>query len=402
MRVQLWSYFYDPEPQGIAPLSTVIAKELQARGHDVLVVAAHPHYPEPAWGAVKRPYRERRDGVPILRLPLWIGRSTTLARIREELSFTLAQSAVAPFLPPADIVIAVTPCFPALAPAVAFSRMRRIPLVMWLQDIVSDAAATTGMLQNDRLLGAAYRFERMTYRSAARIVVISETFRHNLLEKGVPLSKMERVFNPSPVPISEPLNSGNGSSRRILVMGNIGFSQGLGPLVEAFQEDEGLASLGAELILAGHGVAADDVRDRIKSPRVRMLGVLDGQALERQIAGAAVGVISQRADISEFNFPSKLMHYLSSGIPVLASVRPDSETARVVLEAGAGWVTDAGDLTQFTATAAAILRDKAGREAASKRGFAYASEHFDPSSVAARFEAIMQSVAGERRAATSV
>jgi colanic acid biosynthesis glycosyl transferase WcaI len=397
MRIQLWTYFYDPEPQGIAPLSTVLAKALQARGHDVLVVAAHPHYPKPVWGSVRRPYRERRDGVPILRLPLWIGRSTTLERIREELSFTLAQAAVAPFLPPADIVIAVTPCFPALAPALAFSRMRRIPLIMWLQDIVSDAAATTGMLQNDRLLAAARRFELATYRSAARIVVISETFRTNLLQKGVPASKIELVFNPSPGPVSRPLNAGNGSSRRILVMGNIGFSQGLGPLVEAFQEDEELASLGAELILAGHGVAAEDVRGRIESPRVQMLGVLDGPALEREIAGAAVGVISQRADISEFNFPSKLMHYLASGTPVLASVRPDSETARVVREAGAGWVTDAGDLTQFTATAAAVLRDRAGREAAAKRGFAYASEHFDPPAVAARFEAIMGNVAGERR-----
>lgn len=394
MRIQLWSYFYDPEPQGIAPLTTVLAKALRARGHEILVVAAHPHYPEPVWGSVLRPYRERRDGVPILRLPLWIGRSTTLERIREEMSFTAALTAAAPLLPRADIVIAVTPCFPALAPAIAYSRVRRIPLVMWLQDIVSDAAATTGMLDNDLLLDVASRFERITYRSADRIVVISEAFRENLLGKGVPAAKIERIFNPSPGPISRPLNSGNNNSRRILVMGNIGFSQGLGPLVEAFQEDEDLAALGAELILAGHGVAGEDVRGRIKSPRVRMLGVLDGAALEAEIAGAAVGVISQRADISEFNFPSKLMHYLASGTPVLASVRPDSETARVLLDSGAGWVTDAGDLTRFTAAAAAIVEDRAGREAASRRGFAYASEHFDPAAVAARFEAVLHGAGG--------
>lgn len=74
--MQIWSYNYDPEPQGIAPLSAALAPELLARGHDVLVVAAHPHYPEPAWGRRVRPYRERRNVVPVLRLPLWAGRES--------------------------------------------------------------------------------------------------------------------------------------------------------------------------------------------------------------------------------------------------------------------------------------------------------------------------------------
>ena len=60
LRVQLWSYNYDPEPTGIAPVSKVCAEGLRDRGHDVEVVAAHPHYPEPAWGNRLVPYRETR------------------------------------------------------------------------------------------------------------------------------------------------------------------------------------------------------------------------------------------------------------------------------------------------------------------------------------------------------
>jgi colanic acid biosynthesis glycosyl transferase WcaI len=392
MRIQLWTYFYDPEPQGIAPLSTILARELQARGNDVLVVAAHPHYPEPVWGSARRPYRERRDGIPVLRLPLWIGRSSTYERIREELTYALMQTTVLPVLPPADVLIAVTPCFPALAPAMAFSRFRKIPWVMWLQDIVSDAAETTGMLNDGFLLGAANRFEKLTYRSAARVVVISETFRRNLLAKGVSSEKMDRIFNPSPRPITRPLNRGDRSSNRILVMGNIGYSQGLEALVDAFQDDDELAAMGAELVLAGHGVAADEVRARIRSDRVRMPGVLDGPALDRELSEAAIGVVSQRADISEFNFPSKLMNYFACGVPVLASVRPDSETARVVGDAGAGRVTDAADPPAFAAAAASMLRDQGEREAAGKAAFTYASTHFDPATVAERFETVLREV----------
>src|SRR4051794_27563397 len=97
-RIQLWSYNYAPEPTGIAPLSTAWASEMKRRGHDIDVVAAHPHYPEPRWGQSSLPYREIRDGVPVTRLPLWIGRQTTQERIRQELSFTMAQTLAIPAL----------------------------------------------------------------------------------------------------------------------------------------------------------------------------------------------------------------------------------------------------------------------------------------------------------------
>src|SRR4051794_21342489 len=107
----------------------MLARALRDRGHEVLVVAAHPHYPEPAWGVRVRPYRERRDGMQVLRLPLWPGRGSGLARIRQELSFVASLSGVAPLLPAADVVVAVTPSFPALATTIGFSRARRTPWV---------------------------------------------------------------------------------------------------------------------------------------------------------------------------------------------------------------------------------------------------------------------------------
>jgi colanic acid biosynthesis glycosyl transferase WcaI len=393
MRVQLWSYFYDPEPQGIAPLSHVLAVELAAAGHEVLVVAAHPHYPEPIWGSRLRPYRDRRDGIPVLRLPLWIGRDTTLARVREEASFGLTQALVAPILPSCDCVIAVTPCFPALAAAMAYGAVRRTPWILWLQDLVTDAAATTGLLADPRVLAVVNRFERATYRAADRIVVISETFRQNLLAKGVPTEKIERIFNPSTrglADLGQIVEPADGP--RVLVMGNIGHSQGLDAIVDAFQDDPELKRLGASLRIAGHGVSADAVRGRIHDRRVQMLGVLHGEELVPELRSASLGLVSQRADIAEFNFPSKLMNYLANGVPVLASVRLDSETARVVRESGAGWVTDAAEPAAFARKAAEMVKQPEALMAARRAGLAYARDNFAPRAVAHRFEAVMEKV----------
>src|SRR5438270_2608074 len=91
LHIQLWSYNYDPEPTGIGPVSTVWARGLRDRGHRVQVVAAHPHYPAPYWGRRMRAYCEERDGISVFRLPLWMGRESTLARYRQELTFMAAQ-----------------------------------------------------------------------------------------------------------------------------------------------------------------------------------------------------------------------------------------------------------------------------------------------------------------------
>lgn len=392
MRVQIWSYNYAPEPQGIAPLSAMLAEGLKDRGHDVTVVSGHPHYPEPVWGMRARPYRERRNGVPVLRLPLWAGRESSFARIRQDLSFTLAQTLVAPILPPADVVIAVTPSFPALAPAMAFARARRIPWVMWLQDIATDGAVTTGQLDEDStVLKAARAFERMSYGSAERVVVISEAFRDNLRRKGVPNEKIVRIFNPTSRVAADAndIAALGQRSPQILAMGNIGHSQGLDKIVDAFQESDALAGLDAKLVIAGSGVAASEVRAHVATDRIEMPGVLYGAELEPVLRATSLGLVSQRADIAEFNLPSKLMNYMSYGIPVLASVRLGSETANIVEQSGAGWVTDAADPRAFAAKAADVLSAREQLVAAGASGFSFARQQFDPGAVAEHFEAVL-------------
>ena len=392
MRVQLWSYNYAPEPQGIAPLSSVLAEELTARGHDVLVVAAHPHYPQPSWGGARKPYRERRSGVPVLRLPIWIGRNTARDRLRQELSFAMAQTAASALLPRPDIVVAVTPCFPALGSAMLFSKLRRVPWVMWLQDIVTDGAVTTGLLnESGTAMRLARAFESATYASASRIVVISDAFRSNLVEKGVPGGKITRIFNPAS---RQPAARRTTTTERptILVMGNVGHSQGLDRVVKAFEASDELAELGAELVIAGHGVAVPEVQAAISSDRVRMLGVLHGEELEPVLHAATVGLVSQRGDISEFNLPSKLMNYMSYGIPVMASVRPETETARLVQSSGAGWVTDASTPHEFASTAAEILLDETALENAANAAYAFAQDNFRPQALAEQFENVLLDV----------
>ncbi len=391
--VQLWSYNFDPEPTGVGIVSTVWARELQALGHRVRVVAAHPHYPEPRWGHSVRPYREVRSGIEVLRLPLYIGRATTRQRLMQEVSFLAAQSAAAPFLRRPDVLVSVSPSFPALLPGIGYARTRRVPWVLWLHDLLPDGAMATGILNDGNVaIRAARRLELAAYREADRIVVLSTRFTENLLAKGVPQGKIELIYDPAtrvPTRLAEP---GSGPGLRLLSMGNIGFSQGLAPLVRAFEDPIAGAPPRATLTITGTGVAAEDVRVEVRSERVAMPGLVSDERLERELTGADIGLVTQQYDGGEFNIPSKLMNFMAYGLPVLAVVNPSGEVARLVREAGGGWVVDSSDPGAFPREVARLLEapDEVRQRARAAR--AYAEQHFERPAFARRFERTLQEV----------
>lgn len=403
MHIQLWSYNYDPEPTGIGPLMAVLARTLASRAHRVEVVAAHPHYPEPRWGRPLVPYHEVLDGISVRRLPLWIGRGSALERIRQELTFTAAMCACAPTLSSPDVVLAVSPSFPALFPAMVNARARGVPWILAVKDILPDGAFTTGILEEGLLIKVARRFETAAYRSADRIVVISEACAHNLRSKGVPDEKLERIYDMASRPLLDSPRPPDGiDDTLVLNMGNIGYTQDLVNVTCAFEDSAELAGLGAHLVMAGDGVAGGDVRATIRTPRVEVTGVIDYDRLEALLQRAAVALVTQRYEGLDWNLPSKLMNFMGYGIPVVAAVRPDSEVASIVRESGCGWVSDNRDPAECAQVIAAALRHPEERRRRGARGLAFAHHQFSPERAADRFEAVLEQAVAMRRGTATV
>lgn len=394
LRIQLWSYNYDPEPTGIGPMSRTFVDALRSRGHMLDVVAAHPHYPSADWGRSWRPYREVRDGIPVLRLPLWIGRASAAQRVRQEASFALAQTAAIPFLQRPDVALVISPSFPALLPAIVAHRLRRVPWALWLHDILPDGAAATGLVgEGSKLVRGARRLELAAYRRCDRIAVISDAFVRNLESKDVPRSKIELINLPAtraPSVASTDSRIRPPGPLRVLTMGNIGFSQNLAATVRAWEA----SGIEAQLRIAGTGVAVDAVRAEIRSGRVQLLGLLPDNEIERELRQADLALVSQQPDGVEFNVPSKLMNFMMYGLPVIGVVNPEREVARVIQEAKGGWIVDASRLADLPRLVESLEERGADLRQRGENAQAYAVEHFSADAFADRLDALMRNVAG--------
>jgi colanic acid biosynthesis glycosyl transferase WcaI len=405
-RVQIWSANFAPEPTGIAPVSTVLADELVERGWGVDVVANHPHYPDPRWGARRWPYRQRHGDMKILRLPLLIGRETAKQRLLQEMSIVSGYLAATPILGPPllrkpDVLLVVSPPFPALLAAVINGRLRGLPWVYWMHDLLPDGAVSTGFVDEDsRIMRASRWLERTAYEQCDSVAVLSQAFADSVLAKGVPPEKVELIYDPATRPFPDLSADGRGPAEgdeiRILSMGNIGLTQGLAPLVAAFERSAEIAARKVKLVITGNGVAAGDVEAQIRSDRVEYLGLVSDERLEQELTSATLALVSQSHEGAEFNLPSKLMNFMAYGLPIVAAVNPAGETARLVEKAEAGWVADSSVPDLFPQTVLSAIADTDDLRRKTQAARTYAEKSFSREAFAGSFDRLLRKVASNQ------
>jgi glycosyltransferase involved in cell wall biosynthesis len=380
----------------------VLADSLVERGWQVDVVASHPHYPDPRWGKRRWPYRQTHGDVKLLRLPLLVGRETSKQRLLQEMSivssYLAATPILGPLLPKPDVVLVVSPPFPALLAAVVNGRLRGVPWVYWMHDLLPDGAVTTGLVDEDSTVMRASRWlERRAYDHCESVAVLSQAFAESVLKKGVPPDKVDLIYDPATRPFPDLSSNGHRAPAsdevRILSMGNIGLTQGLTPLVAAWERSEEIARRNIKLVITGKGVAADDAQAEIRSDRVEFLGLVSDERLEEELRSATLALVSQSYTGAEFNLPSKLMNFMAYGLPIVAAVHPDGETARLVEKAGAGWVADSSDPDLFPRTVIAALDDRDDLRAKASAARGYAEENFSTDAFAGAFDRLLRRVA---------
>ena len=204
--------------------------------------------------------------------------------------------------------------------------------------------------------------ERIQYRIAKKIIVLSSGMQKNIEEKGVDPKKIEVIANWADVDHVKPLPKDNDFSRThdltgrfvVLFAGNHGYIASLENLIEAadlLQEDPEIL-----IMLAGEGSVKQqliDLADKKDLKNVRFLTTQPEEQWLEMLAAADLGFVSLNSDLANLNVPSKVYTLMAAAKPILASVPEESEVARAVKLAKSGLICkpdDPADLAQ------AILR----------------------------------------------
>jgi colanic acid biosynthesis glycosyl transferase WcaI len=401
---------FAPETTGIAPYSAGLAYELARRGDRVRVLTAHPHYPQ--WhfdGQPPRRSKESQGGVVVERfrhrLPSKPG---GLPRALSEISFGVA-SAMARFGRP-DIVLLVSPAL--LSSSAAFLRARlgrRVPVVVWVQDLYSLGLRELGE-RPGHLARAVAALEGWLLRRADAVVVIHERFEETVVQDlGVSPEAVTVVRNWSHLEDNDPIDRSAARAELgwrddeyiVLHAGNMGVKQGLENVVAAAR----LASernTSVRFVLVGDGnqrVALEHAAADV--PSLQMLGSLPDREFKRALGAADALLVNEKPGVAGMAVPSKLTSYFSTGLPVIAATDSGSVTESEVLLSGGGVAVAAGDPDALLAAAKALAADTPGASAMGRAGRRFREERLSSRASFDIYAQLLQDLARGRRAATS-
>lgn len=391
MRIVVVSCVFPPEPVVSSRTSFDVARALAARGHDVTVIAPFPNRPA---GRLYSGYRRvpfgresTPEGFRLVRCASTFSqRSTMLSRLAENVSFGITSSLALLFRRKPDVVYANTwPIFAAGMIAVV-ARLRRIPIVLSVQDIYPESLASQRRVGDRVVSRVLLASDRWIARGAAAVVVISERFaEHYRRTRNVDPSRIHIVPNwlssagtEETSGAAEACRDRNGIPRDAFLLtygGNVGVAAAVETVIESFRHLGDRADI--HLLVAGDGASLEECRRLAHEIAPQRIHFQKPWSSTMDVLHAAEAVVlPTRATQSMASVPSKLISYLLAGRPVIAATLKDSDTAAAIRASGAGVVVEPDDPRALAAAILAVAqlsREERQRMGMAARTWAMAS-----------------------------
>jgi glycosyltransferase involved in cell wall biosynthesis len=387
VRILIVSQYFWPESFRINDL----VKTLAEKGIEVDVLTGKPNYPE---GRIHSGYRmggcqvESWNGATLYRVPLIPrGKKGALRLAANYLSFIFSGSLVGPWLLrgksyDAIFVYGVSPIFQAV-PAFLIGRLKRSPVLVWVQDLWPESLKATGYVSHPRVLAWVGWMVGRVYRRADVLLAQSRAFLPfiNTLAPGKTVryypNSVDDTFG-APSTVALPQIPALDQGFPVVFAGNIGAGQAVEVIVEAASLLKSHPDI--RFVVVGDGSRRDWMCEQVKAQGLTNLHLPGRYPVETmpglmQKAGALLVSLADEP-IFAATVPNKVQAYLASGRPVVASL--NGEGARVINEARAGLTCPAGDAGALAAAVLALYQMPASdRAQLGENGRRYFKDHFD-------------------------
>lgn len=379
LQVLLISHQYWPETFRI----NQVTEDLIAAGADVTVLTGHPSYPG---GKVFEGYQAHRlqherhpAGYSIYRVPVVPrGDGRALRLVLNYMSFVVSGIVFGAWLLrgqrfDVQFNYATTPAFQGFV-GVWFRLIKRVPLVLWIQDIWPQALQATGFVKSPAILATVGWMTRRLYRRSDLILCQSRAFVTMLRPEAgrVPVRFFPNPGEHPPAPGAAQAPVLPANRFNVVFGGNLGTLQAMETVVAAARllRDEP----DVQITLFGSGAMQDWIAAQIAEHDIANLalaGRLPPEAMPQIYAQSQALLLTlvDSPDLAQ-TVPSKFQSYLAAGIPLLVAV--NGEAAELVVEAGAGMAVPAED----AAALADAIRELKRRPAKERAAMGLAAQRY--------------------------
>lgn len=393
---------FPPEVNAPASRTYEHAREWVRLGHEVTIITCVPNFPT---GQIFKGYKnkiwqsEYIDGIHVIRVWSFVAANEGfLKRTLDHLSFMFSSIGAGILVRRIDVIIGTSPQFFTVCSAWVLSLLKAKPFVFELRDIWPESIRVVGALNNEILFKGLEKIELFLYRRANKIIVVTNSFKKILSERGVSPQKIYVLTNGVDLERYKPQKRNLALLDRINLkdddfvvgyIGTIGLAHALDTVVDAARILSKKSETGnIKFILVGNGAAKKKLIDRANGlDNVIFIDTVSKEEVINYWSLLDVAIIHlKKSNLFRSVIPSKMFECMAMGIPIVHGV--DGESAEIVKRHNAGIIFEPENVQELCSVLTKLNGNIPMLDELSS-GSRTGSEEFDRANLARRMLAIL-------------
>lgn len=348
MKILFLTDNFPPEVNAPATRTYEHCKEWVTLGAEVTVITCFPNFPQ---GKVYEGYQNKWkktewiDGIKVIRVWSYISANEGFVRrTLDYISFSIT-SFLAGLFVKTDIIIATSPQFFNALGGRTLSFWKRKPWIMEVRDMWPESIKTVGAMKDNIFIKYFEWQENRCYKSAKSIIVVTDSFKKKIIERGIPENKIKVIKNGANLELyqSQPKNNqllnelGLDKKKILGYIGTHGMAHKLDFILDCAKV---LITSNPEIhfLLIGNGAEKKLLLDKVAQENLINVTMLDSVRKEQVVEYLSIldaAIINLRKnELFTTVIPSKIFETSAMQIPILLGV--DGEARSIVEKFDAG------------------------------------------------------------------
>ena len=368
MKILFLTDNYPPEVNAPASRTYDHVREWHKAGHEITVITCAPNFPK---GRVYDGYKnklyqsETIDGIKVIRVWSYIAPNKGFyKRTLDYISYSIT-SFFAGLFQKADIIIATSPQFFTALSGRTLSFWKRTPWIMEVRDLWPESIKTVGAMKDNAFIRYFEWEEIRCYKSAKKIIVVTDSFKKNLTGRGIPSEKIAVIKNGAdkdlfkPLPKDEALIKKLGLEGKKIIgyIGTHGMAHKLDFILRCAKNMQGKNNY--HFLFIGSGAEKANllkIKEEEQIENVTMLDSVPKEEVSKYISILDLSLINlKKSELFTTVIPSKIFENAGMEIPILMGV--EGEAKELVEQYGAGLCFEPENEKDFNEKASMLLND---------------------------------------------
>jgi len=362
---------FPPEVNAPATRTYEHAREWVGKGYEVTVITCVPNFPH---GKVYEGFknrlinREEKDGIRVIRVWTYItANEGFFKRILDYISFAVMTFLIGLWIR-TDIIVATSPQFFTAVAGRWLSFFKLKPWIMEVRDLWPESIAAVGAMNDGRIYKFLEWVELRLYKSAKKIIVVTDTFKRKIAARGIDESKIDVHKNGVILDLFEPRSKDSElmednpqfhGKKVFAYIGTHGMAHGLAFILNSLPKLQEILPQ-AHFLFIGEGAEKENLlkqAEDLKLTNVTFMPFVPKHEVVRYLSLMDVALVNlKKSDTFKTVIPSKIFEAAALQKPILLGL--EGETKGIIEFFSAGTCFEPENKEEFILKCQDILLEK--------------------------------------------